>query len=66
LFEETLGIRKAVVHRVRSARGIQNDRGWKGEDMIALQQFRRGRRVNFYYGHIYTVDLLHALERGGL
>jgi len=51
---------------MRSARGIQNDRGWKREDMIALQQFRRGRRVNFYYGHIYTVDLLHALERGGL
>jgi len=34
--------------------------------MIALQQFRRGRRVNFYYGHIYAVDLLHTPERGGL
>jgi len=51
---------------MRLARGIQNDRGRKGEDMIALQQFRRGRRVNFYYGHIYTADVLHALERGGL
>jgi hypothetical protein len=62
LFEETVGIGKTVVDSMCMAHGVKDNSCRYSEYMILTHQFRGGRRVNFYHGHIRSVDLLDTPE----
>ena len=57
-----MGIGKAVVDGMCAACGVKDNCCRYSEYVVLAHQFRGGRGLNFYYGHIRSVDLLDTPE----